>query len=174
MKRRKSNGYYLVYSPDSKTAQKSGTHKGWDYEHRVVMQEYLGYDIPEGYEVHHLDSDRTNNHIDNLIMLSKQDHLKLHRFMDNGAVPEIQCKHCGKKFRSRRDTYCSVECGKLAQRRCERPSKDELEKLIWEMPFTKIGEQYGVSDNSVRKWCKGYNITNRPPRGYFLRGKSLT
>jgi uncharacterized protein YjcR len=24
--------------------------------------------------------------------------------------------------------------------------------------MTKIGEQYGVSDNAVRKWCKHYNI----------------
>lgn len=26
------------------------------------------------------------------------------------------------------------------------------------MPFTKIGEKYGVSDNAVRKWCKNNNL----------------
>lgn len=30
--------------------------------------------------------------------------------------------------------------------------------LIKTLPFTTIGEQYGVSDNSVRKWCKKYNL----------------
>lgn len=26
------------------------------------------------------------------------------------------------------------------------------------LSFLKIGEEYGVSDNAVRKWCKSYNL----------------
>jgi len=26
------------------------------------------------------------------------------------------------------------------------------------MPFTKIGKQFGVSDNTIRKWCKAVNL----------------
>ena len=43
-------------------------------------------------------------------------------------------------------------------RRCKRPSKNKLEKLILEFPFTQIGKQYGVSDNAVRNWCKIYKL----------------
>ena len=41
------------------------------------------------------------------------------------------------------------------------PSKEELELLIYELPFTEIGKRYGVTDNSVRKWCKKYNLPYR-------------
>jgi very-short-patch-repair endonuclease len=39
-----------------------------------------------------------------------------------------------------------------------RPNKEKLFKLINELPFTKIGEMFGVSDNCIRKWCKSHNI----------------
>lgn len=39
-----------------------------------------------------------------------------------------------------------------------RPSQVILEKLVDEMPLTKIGEKYGVSNNAVKKWCKTYKI----------------
>jgi predicted transcriptional regulator len=78
---------------------------------------------------------------------------------------------CGNK-----KTACSKKCRKCAStksrpkhRKAERPSKEELEKLIWEYPFTTLGKMYGVSDVAVKKWCKCYGIVNFPPTGYFLR-----
>lgn len=46
-------------------------------------------------------------------------------------------------------------------RKVIRPSKEDLEKLVNNFPITKIGEQFGVSDNAVRKWCKCYKIGGR-------------
>lgn len=40
-------------------------------------------------------------------------------------------------------------------------SRNELKKLIRTIPFTQIGKQYNVTDNSIRKWCKGYNLPYR-------------
>jgi len=40
----------------------------------------------------------------------------------------------------------------------DKPSKDELQKLIKIHPMTFIGKLYGVSDNAVRKWAKNYQI----------------
>lgn len=37
-----------------------------------------------------------------------------------------------------------------------RPSLEEIEKLKQKMPMMKIGEMFGVSDNTVRKWIKQY------------------
>lgn len=54
----------------------------------------------------------------------------------------------------------------------KRPSKEILEKLIWRLPKTKIGQQFGVSDNAVEKWVKYYNL-EKPPQGYFLRNGTL-
>lgn len=49
--------------------------------------------------------------------------------------------------------------GFIKQRKVKnRPSKEELKTLIKEKSMVKIGKMYGVSDNSVRKWCKKYNL----------------
>ena len=49
-------------------------------------------------------------------------------------------------------------CYDKHQRLVERPSREELKQLIRNTPFTIIGRQYGVTDNAIRKWCKGYNL----------------
>ena len=49
------------------------------------------------------------------------------------------------------------ECRSI-DRRKNTPSKEELEKLIYDTPFTQIGKLYEVSDNAVRKWCKFYSL----------------
>ena len=30
--------------------------------------------------------------------------------------------------------------------------------LIKNKTFVQIGKDYGVSDNTIRKWCKGYGL----------------
>lgn len=45
--------------------------------HRVVWMKERG-PIPDGWDVHHIDHDKTNNLIDNLHCLSKADHTRLH------------------------------------------------------------------------------------------------
>lgn len=45
--------------------------------HQYVW-EYFNGRIPEGYQIHHKDKDRSNNCIENLECISKSEHLKLH------------------------------------------------------------------------------------------------
>ena len=47
-------------------------------------------------------------------------------------------------------------------------SKEELEKLVWELPTTKIGKQFNVSDKAIEKRCKLFQIS-KPPRGYWQK-----
>jgi hypothetical protein len=48
---------------------------------RIVYQNYYldGKEIPEGYEIHHKDGNHENDNIDNLEMLIKGEHRRLHR-----------------------------------------------------------------------------------------------
>lgn len=52
------------------------------------------------------------------------------------------------------------KCYSLARRVVERPIKEQLEQELKETEgaFTKIGNKYGVNDNTIRKWCKSYNL----------------
>jgi very-short-patch-repair endonuclease/transposase len=43
-----------------------------------------------------------------------------------------------------------LKCMGFKNRKVKQPSKEELEKLIWEKPLTELGKQFGVSDNAVR------------------------
>lgn len=45
--------------------------------HRYVWKYYHG-DIPPGYEIHHKDHNVDNNNIDNLVLLTKAEHMALH------------------------------------------------------------------------------------------------
>ena len=70
--------YYhnIKFTLDEKSGyyQNSTIHKSL---HRFVWEENNGV-IPNGYEIHHIDFNKSNNHISNLIMLSKKEHLEIH------------------------------------------------------------------------------------------------
>lgn len=66
------------------------------------------------------------------------------------------CEECGKIISSK-NTYCK-ECYHIHNRKVDRPSRDELKKLVRLNSFKKIGKMFSVSDNTIRKWCNNYNI----------------
>jgi hypothetical protein len=46
--------------------------------HRDLFKYYNNQDIPEGYQVHHVDNDVTNNLVNNLMLVDKNEHKRLH------------------------------------------------------------------------------------------------
>ena len=66
------------------------------------------------------------------------------------------CPNCKKKVYGTR--FCSTKCVALSKRKVSRPSKKILKKLIENTSWCAIGRKYRVSDNSVRKWAKNYNL----------------
>ncbi len=79
---------------------------------------------------------------------------KKHKTLNQGE--KKICPICNKNFLSYNAKMC-VDCYRNYQSK-NVPTKEELEKLIYNMPFVKIGKKYGVSDNAVRKWCKKYGL----------------
>lgn len=69
------------------------------------------------------------------------------------------CPKCGKEI-TYRAKLC-VSCNSLSHRVAERPSKEELKRKIRDQSFLSIGKEYGVSDNSIRKWCKSYGLPSK-------------
>ena len=70
------------------------------------------------------------------------------------------CSSCGKQLYNKNISGLCENCYKEKQR-VGRPTREELKFLIRNMPFTKIGEKYSVSDNAVRKWCDKYSLPRK-------------
>ena len=47
--------------------------------HRLIYEKYCG-PIPNGYVVHHIDGNKQNNEISNLVLLSRNEHHQLHHW----------------------------------------------------------------------------------------------
>lgn len=69
------------------------------------------------------------------------------------------CERCGSEI-THKAKLC-VECARLISRKVDRPSREELKKLIREKPFTHIAKDFSVSDNAVKKWCITYNLPSK-------------
>lgn len=72
----RGNAYYRY--PDAKRPSDRIYFKNFGkggYLHRVVWKFYNG-DIPEGYQVHHIDGDPANNKIDNLTLVKHGEHIR--------------------------------------------------------------------------------------------------
>ena len=68
------------------------------------------------------------------------------------------CENCGKQI-SDGSRLC-IKCYGLSQRQAERPSPEKLTKLLIKHNgnFSLVGRLFNVTDNTIRKWCKSYNL----------------
>ena len=154
MRVRYLNKYRLVYLPKHPKAMRSRNWKGFVYEHIVVLEEKLGRPLQAGEVTHHEDENRSNNDPDNLSVMQKGKHASHH----NDRKPRSDCIICGTTVTTPQNKYCSYKCYRLAMRKVDRPSKEELRLLLNQKSFRAVGRQFGVSDNAVRKWARSYSL----------------
>ena len=57
---------------------------------------------------------------------------------------------------------------RIKRRKTKWPTKEELEKLVWEKPTSDIAKELSVSDSAIGKWARHYGIS-KPPRGYWAK-----
>ena len=67
-----------------------------------------------------------------------------------------RCQKCGQTVTSGSSGLCRKCYNEMKSSHL--PSKEELFGLLLQLPFSKVGEMFNVSDNAVRKWCDKYNI----------------
>lgn len=73
-------------------------------------------------------------------------------------VPAKNCPNCGVCFRSGRKKYCSNSCYRQFASSNIPKLLDVLDAFKKYKSFLRVGEFFNVTDNTVRKWCKKYNI----------------
>lgn len=66
----KSSRYFLL------TKTKKGKTKNFPL-HRIIFETFVG-EIPDGYIIHHIDENKKNNAVSNLLMVTAEEHVKIH------------------------------------------------------------------------------------------------
>lgn len=169
MKTRILNGYRVIYMPDHPSAMKSDNWNGYIYEHIAIAEERLGRKISKDEVCHHLDGNRQNNDSDNVIVILRSEHSKLHAFLKrsviinessdengvNSGKPKVYCTECG--ISTKNDHFCSLKCQQQYNRK-DWPSREQLEIDVNSMSMVSVGKKYGISDNAIRKRCKALGI----------------
>jgi DNA-directed RNA polymerase specialized sigma54-like protein len=73
-------------------------------EHRYLMEQHLGRKLNSNELVHHKNENKRDNRIDNLEVLSRSDHARLHQ---TGKIPSEETrKAISNALTGRRNTYC--------------------------------------------------------------------
>ena len=157
--------------------------KGWGYKCNVCGLDQWR-DKPLALHLDHINGVHDDNRLENLRFLCPNCHqqtenwgnknqrvkqaidnqvLETHIASENGRIND--CANGKKEIKVRMN-----KCGspRINSRKVERPSKEDLQKLVWEKPTTHIAIDFGVSDKAVEKWCKAYDI-EKPTRGYWAK-----
>ena len=167
-------GYRLLYEPSHPSAMTSDNWNGYIYEHIMVAEDIiLGRKLTSSEVVHHLDGDRFNNRHENLIVVSRGDHYKIHVWIDKGA-PYVKtdgeqgmnsgkskaisvCSVCKKTLQDKQKNFCSESCY-LSVKSAHLPSKEELVVLLETNSREAVGRMFNVSGNAVKKWMRKYEM----------------
>lgn len=158
--------YLAIRKEDHHKADKNG----YVYIHFLQAEKLLNRELRDNECIHHIDKNKFNNDINNLMVFkTKADHSAFHLGanifkQDDVWVADIIekkdiCPICKINYKCFNAKKC-LECYEKEKTK-NIPPKEELEKYIYNTPFTRIGEKYGVTDGAVRKWCKKYDLPYR-------------
>ena len=149
-----SNGYVCVFEPNHPAASK----RGYVYEHRVIMERHIGRFLNKNEDVHHIDKNRQNNSISNLLLLSRSEHHRLHRTEQTGIISKKKpmCRICGNP--TTKEGCLCISCWKKKMKRANIPKKSELEKLLANNSLTKVATSLGISNTTLRRYLIKFGV----------------
>jgi len=118
------------------------THDGYKLfaqkrEHRKIMEEQLGRKLTEKEHVHHINGNRSDNGIENLKVMSIEEHGRLHGKETKG-IPRLAlrkapvyylCLLCNNSFQIKDGQYTQKYCS----RKCYWIHKKDLMKIYWSL-----------------------------------------
>ena len=72
----KENGSTRVHNKKGYILEK--TNNGWFLQHHIVIEKHLGRKLNKDEAVHHINGIKTDNYVDNLLVMNHGEHTRLH------------------------------------------------------------------------------------------------
>jgi hypothetical protein len=94
----------------------------------------------------------------------------------SNSMPRKRWFPCDPKEKARRAAEANTSEMKRIRKELQRNwraiTKDELEKMVWQIPSERIATIYGVTGKAVEKRCRKLRVF-KPKRGYWQKVRSL-
>lgn len=131
------------------------------YVQQLVAESFLKFRTGTGKEVHHIDYDKSNNSVDNLMVVSRSynmiDSFNHYGSNNNNRKERSYCLICNKELsKSTLGSYC-VKHREYEHNKLRPDINIIIKRLTQGESFSSLGRYYGVSDNTIRKWLKSNN-----------------
>ena len=139
-RRDKRSGYYL----------NSTIHKRL----HVYVWEFFNGEIPRGYQVHHKDFDKSNNELENLVLLSASDHMKLHGKSWDDERYAKQIKNLNENVRPKASEWHGSEAGHKWHKAHYEQTKERLHQKKTFI-CDECGKSFDGVDNGFTRFCSG-------------------
>jgi len=89
---------------------------GYIYRYTLIAEWKLGRRLRDGEIVHHIDGDQTNDHPDNLEVMTQSDHARRHFTLNRWSRDFDQCRACGSAERKHEGRGLCTRCFQRAKK----------------------------------------------------------